>query len=234
MRLLTGAEMPTLREIDVTVLSARDLQKEQWFGIQSPCALLHIPGTNQRHATAPFEKGGTEATWNQRFTFRVEEILLRNPRSPPQLVIVIYGSSKLSGSPLGTAIIPLQDVLAKAEQEQYGAYPVIRPSGQAQGLVNVSVRAGPPGDLPQDPPPHAGATTGYPSGQGPNPTTGAASAAGGAPYYQTQAPPMAPVVVNQQQPPVVVVNRRLPPVVVVGRRPPPVVVVGRRRRSGRC
>lgn len=124
------------------LVSASDLKNTKFFGKKmSPCAVVSIGHMDGQQMSRVVVEGHTHPVWNEKFIFEVDEQFLN---ASAAALVVIYPSSSTSGEPLGMVRVPLFTRDGAFDKELFGQYPVFRPSGRRQGILNASVKVAAP------------------------------------------------------------------------------------------
>lgn len=130
------------RTIEVTLISARDIQDANLFTKSKLYAVAWIKGdlrpTKQR--TVSDKENGTKPTWNKSMTFTVDEAALQQGRLVLEVEIRTEGT--FGDKEVGHVSVPMKEFLNKKPPGgvDFVAYQVRKPSGKAKGTLNLSVK----------------------------------------------------------------------------------------------
>ncbi|KAI5070972.1 hypothetical protein GOP47_0013223 [Adiantum capillus-veneris] len=165
--------------VELTLISAQGLKDVKIFGSMSPYAVVYID-PSCKHRTCISDNTGSSPAWDYFLRLPMPAIVNSNSLSSTntisritsmhnddpdadkeeeddghqRLTIQIFSQGVVSDVLVGTAHIPLQDIIQNAAGKlQYLACQLVRPSGRIQGLVNLSVQLKAP-SLPHDLPCH--------------------------------------------------------------------------------
>ncbi|KAH7439068.1 hypothetical protein KP509_04G043800 [Ceratopteris richardii] len=128
------------RNIEVKIISAKDLKKVSLFGSLHAYAVAWIDPRDKRF-TSVDEDGGSKPKWKQSFTFLVPESLLNQPHT--RLTVEIFSKGTFSGDTfVGGTAVALADLAAKTEQGEKKAYQLVRKSGKQKGTLKLAIRVG--------------------------------------------------------------------------------------------
>ena len=134
--------MEYIRENDVQVvlniISAQDLIKTRFVGKVHAYAIAWIQ-THTRITTHVDMEGDINPTWNTTMTFLVDKHLLHDERSTI-ISIQIFNNGRMKDTLLGTIGIVLSNIYDRGKSRggiQYCALQIRRPSGRAQGILNI-------------------------------------------------------------------------------------------------
>lgn len=153
--------------VELTLISAQGLKDVRMFGSMSLYAVLWID-PSCKHRTCVSENTGSSPVWdyflrlpvytrnatnlntisNANAVNRTNSMSNTNPENGDdedgngqRLTIQIFSQGAVSDVLVGTAHIPLQDIThSAADNLQYLACQLVRPSGRIQGLVNLSLQ----------------------------------------------------------------------------------------------
>ncbi|GAB2273795.1 hypothetical protein Dimus_008571 [Dionaea muscipula] len=160
------------RILDVTVLSADDLNKVNLISKMDPYVVVYLAGGS--HATAaaykhktPIDRDGdTNPSWNYpiKLTFNESEARTSNRLT---LVFEILCSRSLGDKLIGEVHVPIKELLSdggdlKSKPQataQFVSYQVRKPCGKPKGVLNFSYKLGDYVKSTSDPPP----VTAYPA-----------------------------------------------------------------------
>jgi len=178
------------RTIEVTLISARDIQDVNLFTKSKVYAVAWIKGdprpTKQR--TVSDKENGTNPTWNKPMSFAVDEAALQQGRLVLEVEIRTEGA--FGDKEVGHVSIPMKEFLGKKPSGgvDFVSYQVRKPSGKPKGTLNLSVKMNDPVQSKQ--PVYEPSAFQYPTNGGAAPAYGAAPPAYGssAPAYGGAAP----------------------------------------------
>lgn len=110
----------TLRELEVTVLSAQDLKNVKLTGgsMNPYCVAWVYP--HMKVAGAVNNGGGVNPTWNSTIKLQVEESLIEQGNA--NVTVEIYNHGKFSNKFIGSTVIPFSDL--KSTQSRGAAHQV--------------------------------------------------------------------------------------------------------------
>ncbi|KAL6653082.1 hypothetical protein ACP70R_012007 [Stipagrostis hirtigluma subsp. patula] len=136
------------RELELTLLSARDLKNVNLFTRMEVYAVVTISGDQlTRQCTAPDPYGGRNPTWNAALRFAVPPTAAA--AAGACLHVLLRAERALGDRDVGEVIVPLADLLATAPDPgprppQLASYQVRKlHRSEPRGVLNVSYRLGP-------------------------------------------------------------------------------------------
>jgi hypothetical protein len=184
------AGRPKPVDVEVTILSARDLKNVNWrYGGLRPYAVAWVD-LEHKVSTRVDPEGDTNPSWDEKITIPV----VNRPLQDAELTIEIVHEkpSELTKPLVATARIPLAQVLDEVgfDERLERTLKLKRPSARPQGKLDVLIRLREkqwPG--PQYPQPYG--TRGYPSPAYPSPQYPYANPPAGYPYPYQQPNPYA-------------------------------------------
>eukprot|EP00249_Psilotum_nudum_P010390 c22514_g1_i1 orf=358-1233(+) len=124
------------RSMQLTIVSAKDLQSGFLFGKDHPFAVAFIHPSD-RHRTKVAVDGGSNPYWNEKLNLPLDESVVQ--RGDAVLTIEIYSRRGLGDKIIGTVHIPVVDIIKDSEDgsTKFVTYQVRRPSGRTQGSLIV-------------------------------------------------------------------------------------------------
>ncbi|KAH7300883.1 hypothetical protein KP509_23G001700 [Ceratopteris richardii] len=127
------------RNINVTILSAEDLEKVTLFSKMQPYAVVYVD-PYYRLSTRVDKEGNTNPCWNELLSLPVSDALFRQPGSSFLRVEIRSKGSLLGDKFVGMASIPLSELLQRSNgEEEVVVYHLRRSSGKVKGIVRLSV-----------------------------------------------------------------------------------------------
>ncbi|KAK8949311.1 hypothetical protein KSP39_PZI005463 [Platanthera zijinensis] len=148
------------RTLELTLISAKDLNNVNIFSKMDVYAVVTIAGDPRTQQRTPIDRnGGKNPSWNASLRFPVPS----DPSAAGQLVIdVVIRSDRVFGDrDIGEVHIPLKEFLeGDKEGSRFVSYQVRKPrSGKAKGVLNLSYKfVDLPATAAPPPPPPAGNT----------------------------------------------------------------------------
>lgn len=127
------------RDLEVTLISAEGLKKVKKFGEVVCYAVVYVRA-REKHATRVDKKGGSNPTWNAKFTLTCDESMFQ--LGTLIMTVEIYSHGTFSNKLVGICKVSLSDVDKKSQQPTPMHYEVRRPSGKARGSLTLTVVAG--------------------------------------------------------------------------------------------
>lgn len=135
------------RNLELNILSAKDLKNVSLFSKMNVYAVVSITGDPQEKQSAktPVHRhAGTDPTWNFTANFTVNENLAR--QNQLTLHIKLRSQRSLFGDKqIGRVQVPLKELLDQpgdGKSLQYVNYQVRKSSGKAQGAISLSYKLG--------------------------------------------------------------------------------------------
>ncbi|GLJ46069.1 hypothetical protein SUGI_0970550 [Cryptomeria japonica] len=130
------------RTIEVTLISARDIQDVNLFTKSKVYAVAWIKGDPRasKQRTVSDKEKGTNPTWNKPLTFTVDEAALQ--QGCLVLEVEIRTEGTFGDKEVGHISVPMKEFLNKKPPGgvDFVAYQVRKPSGKAKGTLNLSVK----------------------------------------------------------------------------------------------
>lgn len=118
------------------------MKNVEFLGDNDPYALISYKTQDQKSKT--LEGGGSAPVWKQRFFFEVDEEIA-------DVIIKVFDEDKRTADDfIGEARIPLAKVVEELEVPAT-FYELVRPSGRAQGQIEVSLKFEPKMEKPVRP-----------------------------------------------------------------------------------
>nr|XP_043628715.1 protein SRC2 [Erigeron canadensis] len=161
--------MATLRSLDVTIISAKGLNKVNLVGKMDVYAVVYINNTitgnqDQKQKTHVDKDGDSSPTWNYSMSFKFDESAALQNRLT--LVVKIKTEGMFGDKDLGEVHVPVKELLDGVTNNgkplQFVSYQVRKPSGKPKGELSFSYklaeRPAPVGKLDDQP------VTAYPAG----------------------------------------------------------------------
>ncbi|GMH28413.1 hypothetical protein Nepgr_030256 [Nepenthes gracilis] len=142
------------RTLEVTVLSANDLEKASFFSKMDLYAVVSLDGdcTSAKHETPIDRHGGTNPTWNSSVIFSIDELAAQQGRLT--VVFRILRRRALGDRLVGVVHAPVMNLLRNADANAAAAgsgvgqsaqlvtYQVRKPSGMPKGVLHFSYKFG--------------------------------------------------------------------------------------------
>uniref|UniRef100_A0A0D6R1X4 C2 domain-containing protein n=1 Tax=Araucaria cunninghamii TaxID=56994 RepID=A0A0D6R1X4_ARACU len=138
------------RTVEISLLSARDLNKVNLFTKTKAYAVAKISGDARSKQRTPADKeNSTNPNWNYPMTFTVDDNLLQQGRLVLEVEIRVEGT--FGDKEIGRVIAPLKEFVKSAGKSKGGgvefvSYQVRKPSGKPKGTLNLSVKMGEAGE----------------------------------------------------------------------------------------
>uniref|UniRef100_A0A0C9S8V4 TSA: Wollemia nobilis Ref_Wollemi_Transcript_10369_1553 transcribed RNA sequence n=1 Tax=Wollemia nobilis TaxID=56998 RepID=A0A0C9S8V4_9CONI len=140
------------RTVEISLLSARDLNDVNLFTKTKAYAVAKISGDARSKQRTPTDKeNGTNPNWNYAMTFTVDDALLQQGRLV--LEVEIRAEGAFGDKEIGRVIVPLKEFVkpasvgkSKGGGVEFVSYQVRKPSGKAKGTLNLSVKMGEEGE----------------------------------------------------------------------------------------
>ncbi|MCO5585648.1 hypothetical protein L7F22_040265 [Adiantum nelumboides] len=139
------------KEVEVTIVGARELRRVAWFGVNQPVAVAWVK-PRAAQSTGVVVDGGAAPFWNQRLLLPVDAHLtpavawvLKVQVSHRPYCPFRFGRCCLH-RPIGTALIPVSRILSAASSSSSSSaspllsFPLLGPLNRPQGLLDVTVR----------------------------------------------------------------------------------------------
>lgn len=141
--------MATLRSLDVTIISAKGLNKVNLVGKMDVYAVVYINNTitgnrDQKQKTHVDKDGDSNPTWNSSMSFKIDESAALQNRLT--LVVKIKTEGMFGDKDLGEVHVPVKELLDgitnNGKPLQFVSYQVRKPSGKPKGELSFSYKLG--------------------------------------------------------------------------------------------
>ncbi|KAK1417869.1 hypothetical protein QVD17_27003 [Tagetes erecta] len=139
----------SIRSLDLTLISAKGLNKVNLVGKMDVYAVVYISGAgnqDQKHKTHVDKDGDSNPTWNFPMHFKIDESAALSNRLT--LVVKIKAESMFGDKDLGEVHVPIKELLEGSSSSssgkplQFVSYQVRKPSGKPKGELNFSYKFG--------------------------------------------------------------------------------------------
>ncbi|XP_071730445.1 protein SRC2-like [Rutidosis leptorrhynchoides] len=134
------------RSLDLTIISAKGLNKVNLVGKMDVYAVAYISGAgnqqDQKQKTQVAKDADSNPTWNQHMKFQIDELAASQNRLT--LVIKIKTEAMFGDKDLGEVHVPVKELLeglsSNGKPLQFVSYQVRKPSGKPKGELSFSYK----------------------------------------------------------------------------------------------
>ncbi|GAA0140843.1 hypothetical protein LIER_02117 [Lithospermum erythrorhizon] len=134
------------RALEVTVLSAKDINKVNLIGKMDVYIIISITGSKSKQKViTPVDKdAGTNPTWNFQAEFVIDESAAQ--QSHHSIVFKVKCERALGDKDIGEVHVPIRELLQSPEaidgKRQFVSYQVRKPDGKPKGFINFAYQFG--------------------------------------------------------------------------------------------
>ncbi|KAJ4954654.1 hypothetical protein NE237_011437 [Protea cynaroides] len=132
------------RPLELNIISAKHLKDVNLFGRMDVYVVVSLSGDSRTKQKTPIDKdGGTSPSWNFHMRFNIDEAAARN--GGLVLVFQLRCERSIGGDKeIGEVHVPVKELLDSGDGKsaQHVSYQVRKPSGKAQGQLNLSYKLG--------------------------------------------------------------------------------------------